>query len=394
MIFKKGKSFAGWIWADQQVGIIQLRILYLSRSYTPHDVRFLTTIAKGEHEVYFLTLESESPVQDSRSLPDGVQRVDWDGSLPPFSLLHLFHYRSKFKKIIQKINPDLIHAGPIQTCAFIAATSGFKPFVSMSWGSDLMVDSHKNFVLEKMTKYTLQHSTLLWVDNQAVEKRAIELGMLPRRIIKFPWGVNLEQFSPGISNQIRSKLGWQDHFVLLSLRAFEPIYGVDILVRAFCEAAKEEPDIRLLLLGDGTQFDLMRGIVQEYKAEDFVHFMGRISQDELPILYQNADLYVSASLSDGSSVSLMEALASGLPVLVSDIPGNQEWVQPGENGWFFKTGNVIDLKEKIISIFRSQQVLPEVRLHARRVAEEKADWSEHARTMMKAYDYALRLTKG
>ena len=56
-------------------------------------------------------------------------------------------------------------------------------------------------------------------------------------------------------------------------------------------------------------------------------------------MYRAADLYLSASHSDGSSVSLMEALGCGLPVLVSDIPGNREWVTDGEQGWLFPDGD-------------------------------------------------------
>ncbi len=86
-----------------------------------------------------------------------------------------------------------------------------------------------------------------------------------------------------------------------------------------------------------------------------VHFGGHISQADLPRWYHMADLYISPSHVDGSSVSLMEALASGLPCLVSDIPGNKEWIEDGVNGWLFRDGDVDDLAEKILNAIKNRK---------------------------------------
>ena len=64
-----------------------------------------------------------------------------------------------------------------------------------------------------------------------------------------------------------------------------------------------------------------------------------ISQERLPDYFRAADLYVSCSLSDGSSVSLFEAMATGLPVVVTEAPGNHEWVLTSDNGWLAAPGD-------------------------------------------------------
>jgi len=73
-------------------------------------------------------------------------------------------------------------------------------------------------------------------------------------------------------------------------------------------------------------------------------------REELPRVYRSADVYVSASHVDGSSVSLLEALACGKPALVSDIPSNCEWVSPGEQGWLFQDGNANELADRMMEI--------------------------------------------
>ena len=98
-----------------------------------------------------------------------------------------------------------------------------------------------------------------------------------------------------------------------------------------------------------------------------------------------ADLYVSPSHVDGSSVSLMEALACGLPCLVSDIPANMEWVREGENGWLFPDGNADALAAKILAAMENHKSLPEIGHNARAVAEERTDWKKNFQKLMQAY---------
>jgi glycosyltransferase involved in cell wall biosynthesis len=99
-----------------------------------------------------------------------------------------------------------------------------------------------------------------------------------------------------------------------------------------------------------------------------------------------ADMYVSASHIDGSSVSLMEALACGRPVLVSDIPGNREWVEPGVNGWLFSDGDVDDLAGKILLAAEKRQELASMSISARKIAEERADWERNFPVLLDTYE--------
>jgi glycosyltransferase involved in cell wall biosynthesis len=218
---------------------------------------------------------------------------------------------------------------------------------------------------------------------------AAELGMPQARSIKFPWGVDLEHFSPGDGSELREKLGWEKEFILLSTRSWEPIYGVDTLVRAFLRAASEGPSLRLLMLGNGSRKQQIKRLVAESEFSDRVQFVGLVSHEELSDYYRAADLYVSASRSDGSSVSLMEALASGLPALVTDIPGNREWVNRGENGWLFPSGEHEDLADAALFAASEVKSRPRMSAAARATAEKKADWRNGARSLLDAYERAI-----
>ena len=141
----------------------------------------------------------------------------------------------------------------------------------------------------------------------------------------------------------------------------------------------------------GSQGARVRQILLNGGVLDRVTFGGQVSQIELPRWYHWADVYISPSHVDGSSVSLMEALASSLPCLVSDIPANQEWVTEGENGWLFRDGDADALAAKILKAVSERDALPGIGRAARAVAEERADWTKNSAKLMQTYQRVLQL---
>jgi L-malate glycosyltransferase len=374
-----------------------VRVLYFSRDYTPHDHRFLTSLAESGQDVHFLRLEQHGRRLEDRSLPQAVSQVHWRGGQAPFRWQALPGLLGGLREVLRQVKPDVLHAGPIQTSAFLAALSGFRPLVSMSWGSDLLKDADRSRLMRWITLYTLGRSTVLVGDCEAVRAKAASFGFPSERSIMFPWGIDLDRFTPGCAESFRARLGWQKSFVVLSLRSWEPVYGVDVMLRGFARAyhqanAAGGPALRLLMLGGGSQAGLVHKIIQENGLQDVVYLGGQVNQQDLPKMYQAADLYLSASHSDGSSVSLMEALGSGLPALVTDIPSNQEWVNEGQEGWLFPDGDDAALAEKILTALRLPgEALAKVRQNSRARALQRADWQKNFRVLLAAYQKALDL---
>lgn len=356
-----------------------MRILYFSLGYSTHDYRFLKAISDGGHDVHFVQLEGNRRQVESRSVPENVKQVIWKGGREAFTWNKLPALVMDFKRLLRDLKPDLVHAGPIQTCAFIAILAGASPLLTMSWGFDLMDDVHKNKWWEWVTRYTLKRSTFFTSDANVTKDKAIAYGMNPEKTIVFPWGVDLEHFNK------KEERGKSDGFVLFCNRSWETRYGVDVLARAFVKVAQQRDDVRLILLSGGSQGAKLRKIFQSGGVEEYVTYGGQISQTELPRWYHMADLYISPSHVDGSSVSLMEALACGLPCLVSDIPANKEWIVEGENGWLFRDGDSNHLAEQILATMSQRENLSQVGRASRTEAEKRADWKKNAEALMQVY---------
>jgi hypothetical protein len=156
-----------------------------------------------------------------------VEIVHWAGGKGKFRWQELPKYVLSLRRVIKEIQPDLIHAGPIQTCAFIAVMTGFRPTLTMSWGFDLMQDVHKNRWTERITHYVLHNSTFFTSDAQVTRDKAVAYGMNPDRTAIF-LGRGHQRFAPktGQPRETNQSL-ITVHSLLQSL--LEPLCRVDVL---------------------------------------------------------------------------------------------------------------------------------------------------------------------
>lgn len=358
-----------------------MRVLYFSRDYGPHDHRFLTALGGSGQQVFYLRLERGHRQVENRPLPEGIQEVEWFGGRQPVSLSDGVRLLSGVKRVLKQVDPHVVHAGPIQTCGLLAALARTHPLLIMSWGFDLMKDAERGPAWRWATRYTLGRADWFTSDCLATRDRAVRYGMPIERTTVFPWGVDLAHFSPLPRT---ATPGNGNGITLFCNRAWEANYGVDVLARAFVQVVGKRQDVRLLLAGGGSQAGLIRGILTGLESK--VEFLGQVSQSDLPGYYRQADVYISPSHVDGTSVSLLEAMACGLPCLVSDIPANQEWVQDGQNGWLFPDGDDQALADRVLQTMDERSSLEQLGHTSRGIAETRADWDQNVKVLLKIYD--------
>ena len=358
------------------------KILYLTVADSVHDQRFMQTLAESDYGAYALRVRS-----GDWPTPAGVQAISPLGFDFPLSEADFPAFTGKLGEILETIKPDLVQAGPLYDLAYLAAMAGARTLLAQSWGFDLMAESFANTQNLSRTKFVLAQAQGLIVDAHCSAEKAISLGVDVKKIYDFPWGIDLEHFDRSAwamdASKIRKELGWENAKVLFCLRSWESKYGVIDLCKAFVMAAAINPGLRLLLVGTGSQVSEIESIFKTAQLEDKVKVLGKLRNAELPKYFAAADIYVSPSHVDGSSVSLMEALASSLPALVTDIPANLEWVRDGVNGWIFRDGNIDDLTQKIL--FAAKAHLEPMQLAARQTAVDKADWQKNKQVLLKAW---------
>lgn len=370
-----------------------MKLLYCSRDYSTHDLRFLRAFSHAGFEVAYVRWESDGVSYLDDPLPPGARWVSWAGGGAPRPVADAVQeFLPSFCDLIEKERPQLIHAGPVQTFGYLAALANASPTVLVSWGSDMLVDADRDKWFSSATKLAAGHCVGLTCDSRIV-LRAVEAqrgGSLPAYWCA-PWGPDrrARPSDDDAREDLRKRLGWQDAVIVISTRAWHPAYQVPALVDAFADAAARRPELRLILLGDGADAPAIDASIRQRGIESRITRPGTATVDEVHRWMAASDIYLSLVPSDGTSISLLEAMDHALPVVVRDNPGNAEWIVDGETGYLVD-GTGRDVADRLVNIAAHRDQARRVGLAARNLVDARADWPAHAASLVAFYQAMAR----
>jgi glycosyltransferase involved in cell wall biosynthesis len=257
-----------------------------------------------------------------------------------------------------------------------------KPLLVTVHGSDLRMALEKSGFIKKTFAYVCRNATHLNCVSE-VQKRELEcLGTPSEKISTIPMGIDTAFLETG--EKRRPDLARRP-VTVLSNRNLLPIYNVSLLIRAIPIVLKEEPETKFLIAGDGTEKKALEGEAESLNINSSVKFLGRVPHEKMPDLLSQSDIYVSTSLHDGTSVSLLEAIGSGAFPVVTDIPANREWIMDGENGFLVPKNKEEFLAKRIIDVIRNRELLGRSRERNRLLVEERALWPGYIKKIKNIY---------
>ncbi len=201
------------------------------------------------------------------------------------------------------------------------------------------------------------------------------------RIEILPFGIDTDRFAPVHHDH--------DHVQLLFVGAMDRQHyfkGVDVLLAALMRL-KESGDWRLTLVGDGELRQTYEMKAREFGLEDRIAFAGRVSDEELPVYYAHADIFVFPSIDRSEAFGLvaLEAQASGVPVVASDLDGVRTVVEHGATGLLVEPKNVEALASGIETLMGSPERRKAMGGAARRRVKKTYAWDKHIETLEQIY---------
>src|SRR4030042_441582 len=280
---------------------------------------------------------------------------------------------------------DVIHAHWAIPTGLIGVWVGFllkKPLIVTIHGSDLRMALERPGFLRKIFIYVCNNATHLNCVSNGQKKEMEQLGITGEKISIIPMGVDETFLEKGKNRKIELN---KRPLIILSNRNLLALYNVSLLIRAIPIVLKEEPETKFLIAGDGAEKEALERKVKNLNINSSVTFLGRVPHEEMPNLLSQADIYVSTSLYDGTSVSLLEALASGSFPVVTDIPSNKGWLADGENGFLVPKENENLLARKIVEAIRDHGLLGEAYKKNRKLVEQRAYWRENIKKIAELY---------
>ena len=366
-----------------------MRICFFGNLQSIHLQRRVRNFVEKGHEVHIITREP-SEIADvhvhvfvSHSISSFFYKIPIIARL--FYSLHKYFEINRLKKLINKINPDLIDAHYLTDYGILASKLNFHPFIITCWGSDILIAPAKfgEKHVKEMEK-ALTRADLVIVASRYMQEELIKMG-IKKNIIDNPLGVDISQFNlHGTKiNTIKEKFGSKK--IIISTRNLEPVYDMECLIKAFSYVIKQNNDVILLICGSGSLEDNLKRLANNLGMDKYIHFLGKISRERMPDYLRSADIYVSTSLSDGTSNSLLEAMACGIFPIVTDIPGNRPWVTHGKNGFLFEKGDYDKLSELILQSIGSKELIKNAAKINQEVVKEKGNWEKSIKEIENLY---------
>ncbi|MGC9780271.1 MAG: glycosyltransferase [Candidatus Heimdallarchaeota archaeon] len=217
-------------------------------------------------------------------------------------------------------------------------------------GSDILVEPFKNIIKRFVIKFALRRAQHCIIDNLEGYKNLRKLGFKGTSILS-PYGVSISQKPAKLINRIID-----NKEIILWNRGTFPIYNIQCFLDALTYVNEEtKNDWEVIIAGKGSNDPIFTKNIDSLPFKDNISILGYITDNEtMKELYEKSTIYVSSSLSDGTSVALLEAMAKGLSIVSSDIINNRFWIKNTVNGFLFNPTSSIELSEILINLINKE----------------------------------------
>ena len=273
--------------------------------------------------------ELVSPLFDSL-IYIGEEQIDCDF----FQEQKLVNFRSKnifklyrnyriLKKYIKEQSGGYIHIQQINRLAFFTVIANRSKVINTTaWGSDVLLIPDKNFVFKWMVRKVLKKSKFVTADSEHMINKIHELTPAIQTV-KFIFGI--DPIAPKEKKD-----------VVYSNRLHNPLYRIDEVIQLFAHFYTNHTNWKLIVAGSGSETEKLKELTKTLGIDHSVEFVGFVDKSTNDEYYATSKIYISIPESDGTAVSLLEAMSAGCIPVVRDLPVAHEWITNGENGVLYK----------------------------------------------------------
>jgi L-malate glycosyltransferase len=330
-----------------------MKLCIISNPNSPHTITWIKWLINQKHDVL---LVGDTPLKS-----------EWKSTpiinLPAYNNTRFIKYmvwEIILRRIIKDWQPEVLHSHRISSAGWLGAFSGFHPFLLTPWGSDILIHPERSIIARWLAIYCIKKADRLLCNSSHIYETLIQYGATPNRTIMIPWGVNLTIFHPGKSSQTKSELGIQSRFVVFCPRAVHPIYNQDIIIEAIPAIIARVTDIVFIFQKyneDPQYLHTLETRIKELQLEDYVKWLPFQTSEHLAEFFRISDLVISVASSDSRPISILEAMACGVPIVASNLPALREIIKEGENGVLVPVRGASSLAEAVITLLGNSQVL-------------------------------------
>lgn len=319
----------------------RLSIALLGDGSSPHIQRLAINLAERGHALHIITEDRFGPFPT-------LEKIAFH-SYP--SRVGMHQKILAICALLKHIRPDVLNSHFVNHGGYRGAATGYHPHVITAWGTDVLVHARKPSARIKMA-IALRSADWLLSDANALREAMQRITRRAERNDVVPWGVDCHWFAPGSGgHEFRECFGLGNRPVVYSPRALTPLYNQDVMIEAWPDVLAQVPTAILLIKEFNTdpvyQAQLRRR-AEALRITQSVRFLGDLSREQFRDAYLAADAVVSIPSSDGTPMTVLEAMACGRVIIAGDLPALREWIREGQNGYLVPPRDAGRLGEAIM----------------------------------------------
>jgi glycosyltransferase involved in cell wall biosynthesis len=265
------------------------------------------------------------------------------------------------RETVDGFRPDVVFLQTLQYPSYLAyGLSGSTPTVITFWNGDVTYYA-KWTGLEMLAKrrlvlHGITRATAITVNSKTAFEKCLEHGATADKLhlIRYP-GADLTRFKPGSREGAGQKIAVSAQKVVLCPRGLGSFFNSDVIVEAAAHVIRQVPSVLFLFIsGVGGQAEWERHVArgQELGFANNLRWDGQVAWEDMPAYYQCADTMVSIKTNDSMPNCMIEAMACGVPVIMSNTPQNREWVVDGTNGFLCQPRDPVECAAKILRVLQ------------------------------------------
>jgi len=354
-----------------------VRILFFADASSVHTRRWVAAaVERGAEAVVITRQPAEVPgARQVIAIQPGTDKGAWFTALPKV--------RKVVRELAARFKPTLVHGHYVTSYGLWAAACGLDcPKVLTAWGSDILVTPRESRFMRAVVGWSLRRAQLITADSMDMVDEIVQRYHPSAPVHQILWGADTDKFTPGQP---------ASDFEVVSLRSWEPNYNIDVILEAFSRFLMMRPQsqARLHLLGGGSMEHSLQERVTGLRLLQQVRFHGRVGDAAMVSAIQRSRVSVSVPASDATSVSVLESMACGLPIIATDLPANRQWVDPGKGGWLVPVRDVDALTQSLLQAFDHPEQLQQMGVHNRERIEREASRRGQMDAMWRMYQKLL-----
>lgn len=344
-----------------------MRLCFVGDARSIHTRRWVRWFAR-DHEAHLIRT---APTELMPEIP-GIT-LPLHGLVPGTRLLATLR---AVRSYVSATAPDVLHGHFINEAGWFTALSGHPATVVSAWGSDIYRAPRESRLAALLNPWSVRRVDLVTCDSDDQAKVLRAWGARADRVQVVGWGVDLDAFSPGVDGgAFRDRLGIpREAGVLFSPRQWLPNSQIHVILDAFDHLPATTHLVLMRLPAfEGEYGRQISERVAALAGSGRVHVVADVGEDELPLVYAASDCIVSLCETDGTPLSVLEGMATGLPVVAFLNPSLSEWVAP-EGGALVARADGQDVADAVLPFLdRAGRRWREAASFNRQVVSRRAD---------------------